>query len=325
MTSRGQTWAIVLAAGEGARLQALTTNSAGVSIPKQFCSLRGGASLLHEAIQRAERLCDPARICVVVAAGHRPWWEPALAALARDNVIIQPRNRGTGIGILLPLLHIRRRDPTARIIVLPSDQHVQDEGRLETALRRALRRIEEDPSRAILLGVEPDDVDPGLGYIVPGGENRSGIRAVDRFVEKPSAAAALALMARGALWNAFILAAHARTLLDFFEHRFPDVVTRMQAAIARDARNPADPQALPRAYESLPEIDFSRHVAQGAEQWLRVLAVPACGWSDLGTPARVARTLERLACRAGTDAGNPPPAWCGSLNLEAQHSRLAAG
>jgi mannose-1-phosphate guanylyltransferase len=324
MTSCGQTWAIVLAAGEGARLQALTTDSAGVSIPKQFCSLRGGASLLHEAIRRAERLCDRERICVVVAAGHRPWWEPALATLARGNVIVQPRNRGTGNGILLPLLYIRRRDPEARIIVLPSDQHVHDEKRLETALRRALGWIDEDPARAILLGIEPDDVDPGLGYIVPGGEGRCGVRSVDRFVEKPAAAAARALMDRGALWNAFILAARARTLLDLFERRFPDVVARMQAAVARDARNPAEPHATLRVYESLPEIDFSRHVAQGAEDRLRVLAVPACGWSDLGTPARVARALESLPSRALADSGDPRLPWCGRLNLAAQQARFAA-
>jgi hypothetical protein len=50
---RGRNWAIVLAAGEGSRLRRLTTDGSGASIPKQFCSLRNGPSLLHEALRRA--------------------------------------------------------------------------------------------------------------------------------------------------------------------------------------------------------------------------------------------------------------------------------
>jgi hypothetical protein len=38
----GHNWALVLAAGEGARIQALTMTASGIAIPKQFCSLNGG-------------------------------------------------------------------------------------------------------------------------------------------------------------------------------------------------------------------------------------------------------------------------------------------
>jgi mannose-1-phosphate guanylyltransferase len=324
MPQPGRSWAIVLAAGEGSRLQCLTRNAAGVAIPKQFCSLRGGASLLHEALRRAESVCDRERICVVVAAHHRPWWAPVLAWLPRRNVIVQPRNRGTGNGILLPLLHILRRDPQARIILLPSDHHVRDEHRLEMALRQALGQIEEQPARAILLGIEPDEVDPGLGYILPGGEDRCGVRTVERFVEKPTAATARVLLGRGALWNAFILAARARTLLGLFNRRFPEVVGQMRAAVARDARQPDEPRAAAQLYERLPDIDFSRHVAQGAESALRVLTVASCGWSDLGTPARVARTLEGLADAAAADFGAQQRPWRGQLSLAVQQAQAAA-
>lgn len=59
MRAIGNTWAIVLAAGDGHRLQCLTTTAAGVSVPKQFCSLQGGRSLLHCALQRAAMVAEP--------------------------------------------------------------------------------------------------------------------------------------------------------------------------------------------------------------------------------------------------------------------------
>jgi mannose-1-phosphate guanylyltransferase len=76
MTISSNAWAIVLAGGEGSRLHSLTTDNSGNTVPKQFCSLRGGQSLLNEALQRAASIVEPDHICVIVAAQHRRWWEP---------------------------------------------------------------------------------------------------------------------------------------------------------------------------------------------------------------------------------------------------------
>jgi mannose-1-phosphate guanylyltransferase len=293
MTDSGHTWAIVLAAGEGSRLRSLTTTSVGVAVPKQFCSLHGGPSLLHDAVRRAESIAPAERICTIVAQQHRHWWEDILKLLPERNVIVQPDNRGTAVGILLPLLRILMRDPDARVVLLPSDHHVRDEAVLARALRTAISEIETRPDRIVVLGMAPEEPDPELGYVVPGESGGNGVARVDRFVEKPSAPLAQSLVAQGALWNAFIIAAHARTLLHLFTMRVPRVVTAMQTAVQSD-----DPVAVAQLYEQLDTIDFSTHVMQGAESMLDVLSVAQCGWSDLGTPGRVAETLRRSPQRA---------------------------
>ena len=101
------TWAVVLAAGEGSRLHSLTRDERGVAVPKQFCSLQGGPCLLQEALQRAASVAALPQICSVVAEQHRQWWAPLLSYLPEQNVISQPQNRGTAFGILLPLLRVR--------------------------------------------------------------------------------------------------------------------------------------------------------------------------------------------------------------------------
>src|SRR5271167_2742896 len=42
MSVRHDTWAIVLAGGDGVRLRSLTIDSRGRPVPKQYCSLFGG-------------------------------------------------------------------------------------------------------------------------------------------------------------------------------------------------------------------------------------------------------------------------------------------
>jgi mannose-1-phosphate guanylyltransferase len=318
MHNQGHDWALILAAGEGSRLRSLTTTN-GVAVPKQFCSLNGGVSLLQEALHRAETVVPQQRVCTIVAAQHRRWWESPLYHLPAANVVVQPQNRGTAIGILLPLLHLERRDPDARLVLLPSDHFVRDEGTLARSLRAALRQLPLRGNEVVLLGISPEEADPELGYIVPGRTDRDGAFGVQRFVEKPAAPMARALVEQGAVWNSFIIAARLSALMALYERRFPEIVQRLRRAVECDVvcRTQA---AVAAAYERLPEVDFSRHVLEGQEATLRVLPVPNCGWSDLGTPRRVAAAL------ASTDRRELPARLhrtaTAILDLAVQHARL---
>jgi len=319
------TWAVILAGGDGSRLRTLTTNESGVSVPKQFCSLRGGRSLLHEALARARAVASPEHICVVVAAQHRRWWMPALAGAVDAKIIVQPENRGTANGVLLSLLHILARDPNARIVILPSDHHVHDEPVLAASLQRGARELDKGFKRVLLLGISPDDADPELGYIVPGRLRKGGPSPVIRFVEKPDAAEACVLIKAGALWNAFIVLANADTLLRLFAKKFPQAVANMQKAIALDGEFSDSPGATAVLYQTLPHIDFSHHVLVGEESTLGVLPVEHCGWSDLGTPKRVAQTLERFPASRVRFAGDAAIPVAGLLNLARQQARMMTG
>ncbi|MEP7242624.1 MAG: sugar phosphate nucleotidyltransferase [Gammaproteobacteria bacterium] len=325
-----RTWALVLAAGDGTRLATLTTDSSGRSVPKQFCSLTGGRSLLEDALQRARRIVPRDRLCAIVAADHRRYWQRTLWALPASNVIVQPRNCGTANGILLAVLSILERDPLARIVFLPADHHVRDEGALGQSLRESATFLSRNPGGLALVGIEPDEADPELGYIVPGDAFEDGTRAVARFVEKPETMLARQLFREGALWNSFIFAAWAPALLGMLRDRMPETVDAMATAMARDMSvGGGSRAALEDLYRQLPQIDFSRAVVQGSEADLRVITAAACGWSDLGTPKRVADTLKRLEharLERSSDSPSRTPSFVTApafINLAAQHARLS--
>ena len=282
---RFNTWALVLAGGNGNRLQRLTRNGQGVVVPKQFCSLGGGASLVHEALQRAAAVAPQQQVCAVVAEQHRQWWTQILGHVPENNIVVQPLNRGTAHGILLPLLRIAERDPDATVVLLPADHYVRDEQIMATSLRRAAELAESDRESIYLLGVEPDEPDTELGYILP--VSRSPVQAVAvlRFIEKPSEIRARVLLDQGALWNAFIMAASARALLGLFDGRHAATIAAMRGC---------DATTIETVYQRLSSVDFSRDILQGKESLLKVLAVPHCGWTDLGTPKGIGLALEHL-------------------------------
>jgi hypothetical protein len=99
-------WALVLAGGDGTRLQALIRLIAGAPIPKQYCRIAGDRSLLEETLARVAGIVPRLRTLAVVDRSHLSLARPQLRELRTRNVIIQPRNRDTGL--LLRIVGDRR-------------------------------------------------------------------------------------------------------------------------------------------------------------------------------------------------------------------------
>jgi mannose-1-phosphate guanylyltransferase len=94
------------------------------------------------------------------------------------------------------------------------------------------------------------------------------------------------LRQQGALINSFILAAKARRLFDLCAKCLP-AVARSLARLDPRPTTRAGMRALARVYERLPDRDFSREVLAPHARDLSIVPVRDCGWSDLGTPARL--------------------------------------
>ena len=245
--------------------------------------------LLHAALRRVGAVVPASRTLVVVAEEHRRFWQTALSDLPQANVIVQPRNRGTAAGILLPLLDLLRRDPDARVLLMPADHHVEDEAVLESALQAAMRAVLGAERRLLMLCMAAYEADQEYGWIVPGTRMADGLRPVRAFIEKPGAEASRALAEAGALVNSFILAAPGTTLVAMFQATLPSLLQRFAPFLSKapSARELCD------LYDHLLTNDFSKDVLERVAESLRVLAVPPCGWSDLGTPTRLQRFFGR--------------------------------
>ena len=76
---------------------------------------------------------------------------------------------------------------------------MRDEAALASSLRDAATELTRNPDELLLIGIEPEEADPELGYIMPTmpaqpAAASSSLRAVASFVDKPEPSVARALV-----------------------------------------------------------------------------------------------------------------------------------
>jgi mannose-1-phosphate guanylyltransferase len=309
MNPRELTWVLVLASGAAASPE-LPGRHTDVLDGGAVDALLGRRSLFEMTLARARRLVPSERILVLVDRAQKRQLGGALEELPSDNVIEQPRDRGSAVDILLAYLTMLKRDPWARIVALPSYHYVHDERALASTLLDVATPTGQTRNKVTLVGIHPEEADPELSYILPGRWFEDGTRSVHGLVNSTDKASAFEMVARGALWDSSIVAARAVVLVSVMRARMPDLVDQMEMTVAHSDSPDAHASALAQLYARLPFVDFSRIVAEGAEPECRVIRSRRCGWSALGSARRVTAVMRRLQipCKAGVAPyGGPDP------------------
>ena len=292
-------WGIILAGGDGTRLQGLTRIIAGDDRPKQFCTIVGDESLLQQATRRAARSIAPEQTFVVLSRAHARYYTHDLADTALQR-LIQPCNRGTAPAIIVSLLQIAKMDPAAMVAIFPSDHFYSNEDGFTRALDSAFATAGEQRSSIILLGAQPLRPEIDFGWIELGSRAGDEIFRVLSFHEKPSYEMAERLLAGGALLNTFVMVGSVNALIDLAFTAVPDLVVSVSGDLRESLRDDAliVPDAM---YDSIPSTDFSRRVLARIPQRLLALRLHSMEWHDLGQPDRVVEVVRSRQERV--------PAW----------------
>jgi mannose-1-phosphate guanylyltransferase len=211
-------WAVLLAGGDGVRLRDLTRRIAGDSRPKQFCRITGEQSLFRQTRTRLDPLFISDRQVFVLSRAHERYYGEDLTDACDSYAIEQPLNRGTGIAIILALLHVLQRDRDALVAFFPCDHFYADHDSFRLTIRSAVGCAEQNPESIILVGADAEYPEVDYGWIEPGVDVSKGtvgpLSRVTRFWEKPSVDQARALLRRGCLWNTFVTVGRATAFLE---------------------------------------------------------------------------------------------------------------
>lgn len=289
-----ETWAVVLAGGEGVRLRSFVRRAFGEERPKQFCRLLGPRSLLRQTLDRVALLVPPDRTVVVGVERHARYLAAELGPPPGLKLLKQPESRGTAAAVLLAAQWIAARDPRATVAFFPSDHFVREEALFMEHVADAARFIGRQPGWMVLLGVPPNEPEAEYGWIDPGERiawtGRAPIYRVRRFLEKPPREVAGALFRQGCLWNTLVFVTEVGALLATGRACVPSLAGRL-GVLPAFWDGDREQWAVRQAYALAPTANFSREVLQACAQPVAVLRVPDLTWCDLGSPDRVLKTL----------------------------------
>jgi mannose-1-phosphate guanylyltransferase len=282
-------WAIVLAGGDGIRLQELTRKIDGDGRPKQFSRIFGDRSLLGHTRRRLTPIFRDDRLMFVVTKGHERFYREELADVDPSRVVEQPANRGTGVAIIAALFQLLEHEVDPIVGIFPSDHYYADNAAFAATVKSAIDISNEHDDSIVLIGAKPEWPEVEFGWIEPGdsitNERRTPLFGVSRFCEKPPLSEARNLMRKGGLWNTFITIGRAGAFLKLLSATVLPAMTSIAEAVARGN--------LDSVYNEIETIDFSKHVLSMEADGLLVLADNMSGWADLGNQERVIDTLDR--------------------------------
>jgi len=292
-------------------MQGYVREVTGKELPKQYVNFIGKHSMLERTFRRAEKWIPAERILTIVGRHHLIHEEVQrqLSSRPAQTIIVQPDNKDTCPGILLPLMHLYKRAPEAIVAVFPSDHFILEEDRFMEHVALAARAVAHDPSRIVLLAMEAQYPEVDYGYIVPreehGGLNAWGLRTAARFVEKPGVAAARQLVDSGGLWNTMTMVFKVRTVLNLLQSHCSSTYLRFDRIY--DAIGTSDEAKTTQdVYRTLNPSNFSKEflemVAVTSPETIAVLPVSQVLWSDWGSARRLLQVRALL-----TDSKKRPP------------------
>lgn len=291
---------VILCGGAGTRLWPASRQS----VPKPFVPLLGPRTLFQQAVALA---AGPGLAAPVIVTGEALRFTvlEQLEAVAQPAaaILIEPEARNTAPAVLLAALHLVAQDDAAMMLVLPADQLIRDADGFRAAVAAALPAAQ--AGALISFGIVPSRPDTGFGYLQladPVDRRATLPQPVRRFVEKPDAETAAALLAGGdCLWNAGIFLFSAASIIAAFRHHAPDILAAVQAAQARSSSDLGFIRHDASAWARSPGISIDYAIMEKAAN---LLVMPYPGdWVDLGDWNRV--WLESPADAAGTVCSGP--------------------
>jgi len=269
---------LILAGGSGTRLWPVSRDA----MPKQFMTLVGQKSTFQQALQRLGDTTLFAAPIVMTVGEFRFFVQHQAAEVGCTvTVVLEPERRDSGPAIAAGALVALQRDPDAVVLALAADHVILDTAAFHEACRRA--RDAADTGRVVTFGISPSEPKTGYGYIQPGRPLEvEGVRAVQRFVEKPDAATAARYVGDGYLWNSGNFMFRSDVLKGELSRHAPELMSAVSAAVTGATGDTLGFTLLGAdAYGRSPRTSFDYAVMEKTD---RAAVIEArFGWSDIGS------------------------------------------
>ncbi|MBN5031233.1 mannose-1-phosphate guanylyltransferase/mannose-6-phosphate isomerase [Stenotrophomonas maltophilia] len=266
---------VILSGGSGTRLWPLSREA----YPKQFLPLAGELTMLQATWKRVAPIAARGPL-VIANEEHRFVAAEQLQQVGAEPaaIILEPVGRNTAPAIAVAALEATRDGADALLLVLPSDHVITNETAFRSAVQAAAAAAE--AGKLVTFGIVPTGPETGYGYIKAA--DGQGLRAVERFVEKPDLDTATGYVSSGQYyWNSGMFLFKASRYLQELERFQPAMLAGSRQAW-QQARRDADFTRLDKdAFTAVPSDSIDYAVM---EKTADAVVVPLdAGWNDVGS------------------------------------------
>lgn len=278
MVENKNNYCLILAGGKGRRLWPCSREER----PKQFLDFFStGKTLLQQTYERMAGFIPPENIYVSTNRIYADIVEEQLPELPKLNILSEPIFRNTAPSLAWATYRIIHINPSARLVVVPSDQAVFNEEEFRRNITEGLDFVNSN-NCMLTMGVKPTRPEPGYGYIQIGdAADKEGVYKVKSFTEKPDRNFARMFMESGEfLWNTGLFLGNVICLRDMLRKLFPPVLRNFK----KDEDEPYDIkdelEYIRQNFPSYPNLSIDYGILEKNEN----VCVMKCdfGWADLG-------------------------------------------
>lgn len=287
-------WGVILAGGDGTRLQHFIKERFGEYRPKQYCALIGKRTMLRHTIDRVSPLFARNHLLTSINAGHMSWASSDIHDRIPKTIIRQPLNRDTGPGVLLPLLHVHSADPQAIVALFPADHFILREERYRSFVSRAIDFVSAHNEYIVALGIAPSSLQNGYGWIEKGEHVFfDEFYSVKKFWEKPDARLIQYLYDKNCLWNTMTLVGTSLNFLNLCKEHMSEVFVPLNRTVQFFGTS-SESDVTGVVFKRILSVDFSRRVLERIPDKLCVLQMNGVYWNDWGDESRIRTDIDFL-------------------------------
>lgn len=272
---------VILAGGVGSRLWPLST----AQHPKQFLDVLGcGKTLIQLTYERFRDIVLPENVWVATSAEYRDTVKEQLPEVPDRNILVEPCRRNTAPCICYVSWKIKRRNPRANVVIVPSDHIIVDVKAFQEAVKDCLE-FSAETDAIVTLGIKPTHPETGYGYIKAdlsySSSRKRNIFRVDAFREKPDLATAEEYIKQNNyLWNSGIFIWSVSTIVNAFRVYHPEISHTFEDIFSYYDL-PEEQEMVNREFPKCESISVDYAIMEKAEE---IFVYPAdFGWSDLGS------------------------------------------
>jgi mannose-1-phosphate guanylyltransferase len=249
--------------------------------PKQFIDILGtGETLIQQTYNRFKKICPEENIYIVTNEIYKDITKEQLVGITDEQIICEPTMRNTAPCIAYANYKIAAKNPSANIIVAPSDHLILKETEFVRVMNLALEHTSKNDD-LLTLGITPTRPDTGYGYIQFLEDNTSDIKQVKTFTEKPDIDLAKKFIESGDFcWNSGMFVWSLYSIQKAFKNLLPDIDDVFKDGLGK-YNTSEEYDFIQTAYAKCKSISIDYGIMEKSEN---VFVISAdIGWSDLGT------------------------------------------